>query len=105
MASASARDIVAEAIAEHTRAAREGLASGEWSIEMFSAEGCADAVLAALTAARLIPGKDEVIVPREATEEMLYAMGQAADFHIPIGANRAVVWSAMIASVPGAEDA
>lgn len=38
------------------------------------------------------------VVPREATEAMLHAMGQAASFHIPRDANRAVVWAAMIAA-------
>lgn len=38
--------------------------------------------------------------PDVATPEMLFEMGQAADFHIPRGANRATVYAAMIAAAP-----
>ena len=41
------------------------------------------------------------VAPVVATDDMLFAMGQAANFHIPVGANRAAVWSAMISAVEG----
>jgi hypothetical protein len=39
------------------------------------------------------------IVPVEPTEDMLHAMGQAANFHMPADANRAIVYAAMLNAV------
>lgn len=40
--------------------------------------------------------QETAIVPVEANDEILHAMGQAANFLIPHDANRAVVWKAMV---------